>query len=294
MTSKKKIEKVDPFKSLYVESEYNPNAVIDAFLPPDKKEEYLLLTAIPENNRDDYIIDRIAELENIINENIQTIGYENTEYSEMKIMEEENNITLDEKKEKTELTPLNVNFNKNAGIKVKNFNKEELLSLMISMGFKNLDGYTTGMLRRIWLAYNYDQFFWDVHYKTNLPISIIYAYFIMEATIEGVESNLMAKYMNPGGIKYRGIGPKTKAYDDCYNRKGKRIKCDFAVFYNYDDMVNGWANVFNQNRYSKCNTFKTAGQICKCLYKSGYHTANNWEKRANLSREYWKLRISFP
>lgn len=266
------------------------------FLPTELREEFILLISIPEHNKDDAINDRIREYYAIITKNMEKIGYEEATESEMENIEKENNETIEKvkTKEKSELSPLNVQFRRNVGREVEYFSKEQLLDLMIENGFKNLDGYSNGMLRRIWLAYNYDQFFWDVHYKTNLPISIIYAYFIMEATLEGVESDLMATYMNPGGIKYRGIGSKTKAYDDCFDNRGNPIKCDFAVFENYDDMVNGWASVFNQERYADCVSYNTAGQICKCLYKSGYHTANNWQRRANLSREYWKLRRSFP
>lgn len=100
--------------------------------------------------------------------------------------------------------------------------------------------------------------------------------------------------MNPGGIKYRGKGKKTRAYDDCYDRRGRRITCDFAVYENYDDMIEGWSNVFNQKRYERCKSYDTATEICRCLYKSGYHRANNWRNRADISREYWKLRLSFP
>jgi len=47
--------------------------------------------------------------------------------------------------------------------------------------------------------------------KTDLPISVIYAFFIIEATNAGIESKLMAKAFNPGGIKYRGSGKKMNA-----------------------------------------------------------------------------------
>lgn len=295
VASKKKVERVDSIDTLYQNPVHTPGDGIADFLPFELKEEYLILISVSEKDRDEDINNRIKELESIIKENMENLGYEESTNEQMKELEIQNDNTINNKrKEKSELSPLNVEFTKNIGREVEAFSKDELLYLMETKGFKRLDNYSTGMLRRIWLAYNYDQFFWDVHYKTNFPISIIYAYFIMEATLEGVESDLMATYMNPGGIKYRGFGKKTKAFDDCYDRKGRKIKCDFAVFDNYDEMVNGWASVFNQERYADCIKYNNAADICKCLYKSGYHTANNWKKRANLSREYWKLRTSFP
>jgi hypothetical protein len=161
-------------------------------------------------------------------------------------------------------------------------------------GFRNLNNKSLYDLRRIWLAYFYDTFYWDVHEETGLPVSIIHAYFIMEATINGLESDLMRKYKNPGGIKYRGIGESTLAYDDCYDKRGRRVQCQFAVYNTYQEMVQGWSNVFKLPRYSRCKSYNTAPDICECLYSSGYHTGNNWNNRAKISKEYWTLRQSFP
>lgn len=190
--------------------------------------------------------------------------------------------------------PLNVQWEKNPGVAIQELNKVELSEKMKNEGFVNIDGYDLYMLRRIWLAYKYDQFFWDVHEETGFPVSVLYSYFIIEATVKGVESNLMRNYMNPGGVKYRGDGKKAKAYDDCFNSKGKPVPCDFSVYETYEDMVTGWSKVFNNKRYQKCKSEKNARNICKCLYKSGYHTGNNWSQRAEISKGYWILRLSFP
>lgn len=192
------------------------------------------------------------------------------------------------------IQPLNVEWEKNPGLDVKDLSREELIEKMEDAGLVNLENRTTPILRRIWLAYKYDQFFWDVHKNTGLPVSIIYSYFIIEATVGGVESKLMRNYMNPGGVKFRGGGKRAKAYDDCYNSKGKPVPCDFSVFETYEQMVDGWSSVFLKPRYAKCKTYDNAGDICKCLYRSGYHTANNWKNRANISRGYWDIRKSFP
>ena len=55
-----------------------------------------------------------------------------------------------------------------------------------------MEGKNIVELRRIWLAYMYDNFFYTMHKKTNLPISVIYAFFIIEATNNGIESNLLS------------------------------------------------------------------------------------------------------
>lgn len=191
------------------------------------------------------------------------------------------------------------------GKEIKNLDKQELLEYLDVRGFRRLEGKNIVELRRIWLAYMYDSFFYTMHKKTNLPISVIYAFFIIEATNNGIESNLMAKALNPGGIKYRGTGSKVKAMDDCY-KNGRKIPCSFQAFNSYDAMVQGWADVLNLPRYKKCKMFvfsefnrgMTAKEIvnetCKCFYKSGYHTSNLWKVRSNLSTEYWTMKASFP
>ncbi len=191
------------------------------------------------------------------------------------------------------------------GKEIKKLDKQELLEYLDVRGFRRLEGKNIVELRRIWLAYMYDSFFYTMHKKTNLPISVIYAFFIIEATNNGIESNLMAKALNPGGIKYRGTGKKMNAMDDCY-KNGKKVPCSFQAFNSYDAMVQGWADVLNLPRYKKCKRFvfrefnrgMTAKEIvnetCKCFYKSGYHTSNLWKVRSNLSTEYWTMKASFP
>jgi hypothetical protein len=198
-----------------------------------------------------------------------------------------------------------LDMNKLPGKEIKNLDKQELIEYLDVRGFRRLQGKNIVELRRIWLAYMYDNFFYTMHKKTNLPISVIYAFFIIEATNNGIESNLMAKALNPGGIKYRGTGSKVKSFDDCF-KNGKKIPCSFQAFNSYDAMVQGWADVLNLPRYKKCKRFvyreynrgMTAKEIvnetCKCFYKSGYHTSNLWKVRSNLSTEYWTMKASFP
>ena len=198
-----------------------------------------------------------------------------------------------------------INMKNLPGKQIKNYDKQELIEYLDAQGFRRLQGKNLVELRRIWLAYMYDNFFYTMHQKTTLPISVIYAFFIIEATNNGIESKLMEKALNPGGIKYRGTGNKVKAMDDCYIN-GRKVACSFQAFSSYNAMVQGWADVLNLPRYKKCKRFvfrehnrgMSAKQIvdatCKCFYKSGYHTSNLWKVRSNLSTEYWTVKASFP
>jgi hypothetical protein len=191
------------------------------------------------------------------------------------------------------------------GTQIKSMGNDELQEFLEGQGFRRLKNKSLVDLRRIWLGFMYEDFFYTMHKKTDLPISVIYAFFIIEATNAGIESKLMAKALNPGGIKYRGSGKKMNAMDDCY-KNGKKIPCAFQAFSSYNAMVQGWADVLNLPRYKNCKRYvfakynrgMTAKNIvdatCKCFYKSGYHTSNLWKVRSNLSTEYWTVKASFP
>jgi hypothetical protein len=191
------------------------------------------------------------------------------------------------------------------GKQIRNMDKHELHDYMDAVGFQRLQGKSLVELRRIYLAFMYDDFFYSMHKKTNLPISVIYAFFVIEATSNGLESKLMMKALNPGGIKYTGKGNKMKAMDDCY-KKGKKVPCDFQAYKDYQSMIDGWANVMNLPRYKNCKRFiyakynqgmkpkEIVNNICKCFWKSGYHTSNQWKVRSNISTEYWTVKASFP
>lgn len=191
------------------------------------------------------------------------------------------------------------------GTMIKHMAKAELQDYLHDQGFRRLQNKSLVDLRRIWLGFMYEDFFYTMHKKTDLPISVIYAFFIIEATNAGIESKLMEKALNPGGIKYRGTGKKVKAMDDCY-KNGKKIPCAFQAYSSYNAMVQGWADVLNLPRYKGCKRYMlekynrgmTAKNIvdntCKCFYKSGYHTSNLWKVRSNLSTQYWTVKASFP
>jgi hypothetical protein len=198
-----------------------------------------------------------------------------------------------------------INVKNLPGNTIKSMEKDELYDYMDAVGFQRLKGKSLVDLRRIYLGFMYDDFFYSMHKKTNLPISVIYAFFIIEATSNGLESKLMLKALNPGGIKYTGKGSKMKAMDDCY-KGGRKVPCDFQAYNDYQSMIDGWASIMNLPRYKGCKKYiyskynrgmkpkQIVDSICKCFYKSGYHTSNLWKVRSNLSTEYWTVKTSFP
>jgi hypothetical protein len=137
-----------------------------------------------------------------------------------------------------------IDMNNLPGTQIKSMSKEELHQFLEDQGFRRLNNKSLVDLRRIWLGFMYEDFFYTMHKKTDLPISVIYAFFIIEATNAGIESRLMEKALNPGGIKYRGTGKKMNAMDDCY-KNGKKIPCAFQAYTSYNAMVQGWADVLN-------------------------------------------------
>jgi hypothetical protein len=135
-----------------------------------------------------------------------------------------------------------IDMNNLPGTQIKSMGKDELQQFLEDQGFRRLNNKSLVDLRRVWLGFMYDDFFYTMHKKTDLPISVIYAFFIIEATNAGIESRLMEKALNPGGIKYRGTGKKMNAMDDCY-KNGKKIPCAFQAYTSYNAMVQGWADV---------------------------------------------------
>lgn len=192
--------------------------------------------------------------------------------------------------------PINVSMpdEPNVGWLTKDMGEHELRDILTGMGFRNLAGMREAKLRQLLVVYNYEPFFWRIHERTGLPVSVICAYFIIEATSQGVESELLRAHYNPGGVKYRGIGDVAYSYDDCYDVNGKKIPCRFESLAGYEQMEKVWSGVFNKQRYSRCKTYSTVEEICKCLYESGYHTGNNWKLRARLAKRYWLYRSKFP
>lgn len=182
----------------------------------------------------------------------------------------------------------------NVGWMTKDMDEAQLRWMLYDKGFRHLAGMNEAKLRQLYITYSYEPFFWRIHERVGLPVSVVAAYFIVEATRQGVESELLREHYNPGGVKYRGVGSIAYFHDDCYDSNGKKIPCRFESLNGYEQMEETWAAVFNKPRYRKCKTYATVEDICHCLYRAGYHTGNNWKLRANVARRYWVYRSKFP
>ncbi len=198
------------------------------------------------------------------------------------------------------------------GREIKYLSQPQLKAEMIKRGFRNLEGLNLFELRRVYLVWSYDPLLWDVNRNTGLPVSVLFSYFIIESTKNGLETDLLYLYGNCGGIKANGrVSESALFFDDCFDSKGRKIRCKFAVIKNYDQLVQVWSDVFNLPRYKKCRSAKgsnaelTRLAVCQCLKKGGYHTAtgkigkdgigSHVKARANLAGDYWQIRSNhFP
>jgi flagellum-specific peptidoglycan hydrolase FlgJ len=143
----------------------------------------------------------------------------------------------------------------------------------------------------------------NVHVLTDFPVSMIYSFFIIEATSQGVETELWRKHANAGGVKaLKGHGTVTYKTREVIRGKNKYIRAKFMSAESTEEGMNLWAGVLNSGRYAACKkaNYKMKGiklyeSICKCVYKSGYHTDTDYKFRASLMAEYWQIkRDNFP
>lgn len=172
------------------------------------------------------------------------------------------------------------------GYLLRNKTHSQMLSILKYMdaigSWRNLSEHE---LRRMYLANYYDRFFSDVNSNTGIDKSVLFAYFIVEATKEGIETPIFRKHWNPGGVKYRGVGNKTLQYDDCYDSDGRSIPCAFSSVSSYQEAITLWSGVFNSDRYKKCKNIPIR-ETCSCFQKAGYHTSNSWRSRAVIAEWY--------
>lgn len=164
------------------------------------------------------------------------------------------------------------------------FKHDELYSYLSGRNFKIPKSASLHEMRRCYLAYSYQPLFDSVSALTNIQPSVLFAYFIMEATKEGVESELFTNTWNPGGVKYKGKHTPYYAYDDCYVN-GKAVPCAFENPGSFDNAVKLWAEVFNAPRYSACKDLSIRA-TCECLERAGYHSAKNFKQRARIANAY--------
>ena len=189
------------------------------------------------------------------------------------------------------------------GYEVRKLSGTQLRQTLEGRGFRNLANVDRAKLRRIYLAYCYESMLMNVHLLTDFPISMIYSFFIIEATSQGVETDLWRKHANAGGVKALKNGKYvTYRTREVIKGKDKYIKAKFMSASTTEEGIKLWAGVLNSGRYAACKkaNYKMKGiklyeSICKCIYNSGYHTDTGYKFRASLMAEYWQIkRDNFP
>jgi len=189
------------------------------------------------------------------------------------------------------------------GWEVRKLSGEQLRQTLEGRGFRNLKGVDKSKLRRIYIAYCYESMLMNVHLLTDFPISMIYSFFIIEATSAGIETELWRKHANAGGVKalknQKSVTYKTR---EVIRGRDKYIRAKFMSSSTTEEGMKLWASVLNSGRYADCKkaNYKIKGiklyeSICKCVYKSGYHTDTDYKFRASLMAEYWQIKKdNFP
>jgi hypothetical protein len=189
------------------------------------------------------------------------------------------------------------------GWEVRKLSGEQLRQTLEGRGFRNLKGVDKSKLRRIYIAYCYESMLMNVHLMTDFPISMIYSFFIIEATSQGIETELWRKHANAGGVKaLKGQQTVTYRTREVIRGKNRYIRAKFMKAANTEEGMKLWAGVLNSGRYAACKkaNYKLKGMrlyesICKCVYKSGYHTDRDYKFRASLMQEYWDIKTeNFP
>ena len=170
------------------------------------------------------------------------------------------------------------------GSDLQHFGQFELWQYMDARGFVLPIDMPLHELRRAMLANYYKPLFDSVAAKTNITTEVVFAFFIIEATREGIESPMFLATWNPGGVKYRGLYKPYYAYDDCFEN-GQAVMCAFEHPGNFKNAVTLWSEVLNQERYDACRD-KGIDETCKCLQRQGYHRANNYRQRARIAKKY--------
>ena len=211
-------------------------------------------------------------------------------------------LTFPAKEEKSEVDE-RAYGSRSYGWEVRKMNIHELRRNLEGKGFRNLDKIDLFKMRRIWLAYSYESMLMNVHHLTDFPVSMIYSFFIIEATTSGVETELWRKHANAGGVKaLKGQQSVTYKTREVIRGKDKYIRAKFMSASSTEEGMKLWAGVLNSGRYAECKkaNYKLKGiklyeSICKCVYKSGYHTDTDYKFRASLMAEYWQIkRDNFP
>ena len=206
-------------------------------------------------------------------------------------------LTFPAKEEKSEVNE-KAYGSRSYGWEIRKMNIHELRKNLEGKGFRNLDEIDLFKMRRIWLAYSYESMLMNVHHLTDFPVSMIYSFFIIEATTSGIETELWRKHANAGGVKalknQKSVTYKTR---EVIRGRDKYIRAKFMSASTTEEGMKLWAGVLNSGRYAECKkaNYKMKGirlyeSICKCVYKSGYHTDRDYKFRASLMAEFWELK----
>ena len=211
-------------------------------------------------------------------------------------------LTIQGKEEKKEVDE-SAYGSRSYGWEVRKLSGEQLRQTLEGRGFRNLAKVDRAKLRRIYLAYCYESMLMNVHVLTDFPVSMIYSFFIIEATSQGVETELWRLHANAGGVKaLKGHDYVTYRTREVIRGKNKYIRAKFMKAESTEQGMELWAGVLNSGRYAACKkaNYKLKGMklyesICKCVYKSGYHTDRDYKFRASLMQEYWDIKTeNFP
>ena len=189
------------------------------------------------------------------------------------------------------------------GYDKRNLNREQLQKYLEKNGFRNLKNTNLFKMRRIWMAYNYEPMLMNVHLITDFPLSMIYSFFIIEATNKGIETNLWRLHANAGGGKaIKGYGTITYKTREVIRGKNKMINAKFYSANSTEQGIEAWAKILNSGRYYDCKkaNYKLPKKdlyesICKCVYESGYHTDPKYKFRAEFMAEFFRIKNeNFP
>lgn len=226
-----------------------------------------------------------------------------TVYIENKVNIQRSGFTAEPSKSVSFAIPFTTFSSRSHGHDFRKYNEKQAIAHLRKHGFRNLEGLSLTTLRRLNLLYNYDSLFYAVHHMTDFPVSFLYAYFILEATSRGVETDLWRLYGNPGGVKkigkYDWVNLRTIEY---IRGKKRSMKQKFFSASSTEEGLKVWASVFNASRYDKCRkadyslpTIQIYRNMCKCMMESGYHTSPDYNMRADYMKEYWNFKkLYFP
>lgn len=181
---------------------------------------------------------------------------------------------------------------------IRNMDKTALRKHLKTNGFRNLEKATLVQMRRMWMAFHYESMLMNLHLLTEFPISMLYSFFIIEATTNGIETNLWRLHANAGGMKaFKGYGSVTYRTYEVIRGKNVTMKAKFMSAKNTQEGIEAWAKVLNSGRYYECKkaNYKLPKKqlyesICKCVYESGYHTDPKYKFRAQFMAEFWKFK----